>query len=317
MEGMKELCAFNRLAVIGAGTMGLDIAKLFITKECQVVLIDKERDTLEKIELFVRQNWTEEECSRLVIQTDLQRLNDVSLIVEAIPENERLKKKLYKEIEEQLSSEVVIATNTSGIPINQLSSELKYPNRFIGMHFYMPANLIPIVEVIKGNETSTLVVQAITDWLKGLGKIPVVINKDIPGFIGNRLQHAMAREAISLLEKDVASAEDIDVVAQYALGIRLLLNGPFAQRDLNGLDIHLDAASYLYKELDNRTEPSKLLQEKVADGDLGVKTGKGFYEWALPSKEIRKQNSQDLESLVQWMENNNLIGFKHSKRKEG
>ncbi|WP_313893999.1 3-hydroxyacyl-CoA dehydrogenase NAD-binding domain-containing protein [Psychrobacillus sp.] len=306
---------FKQLAVVGAGTMGLDIAKFFIMKECQVVLIDKERESLEKIELFVKQNWSEDECSRLVLQTGLQQLKDVSLVVEAIPENERLKKELYKELEEQLSNEVVIATNTSGIPINKLSSELKFPNRFVGMHFYMPANLIPIVEVIKGNQTSTLVVQEITDWLKELGKIPVVINKDIPGFIGNRLQHAMAREAISLLENDIATAEDIDLVAQYALGIRLLLNGPLAQRDLNGLDIHLNAASYLYRELDNRTEPSKILQEKVFSGDLGIKTGKGFYEWEMPAKEIRQQNNQDLGSLVEWLKNKNLIGFKHSKGK--
>lgn len=307
---MKRMSTFKRLAVVGAGTMGLDIAKFFVAKKCQVVLIDKEPDSLERIELFIKQNWSEDECSRLVLQTGLQQLDDVSLIVEAIPENERLKMELYKELEGQLPNEVVIATNTSGIPINRLSSELAFPSRFVGMHFYMPANIIPIVEVIKGNHTSTQVVEEITDWLKALGKIPVVINKDIPGFIGNRLQHAMAREAISLLENDIASAEDIDLVAQYALGIRLLLNGPLAQRDLNGLDIHLNAASYLYAKLENRKEPSKLLQEKVSAGDLGIKTGKGFYGWELPEKEIRQQNNQDLESLVQWLKEQDLIEYK-------
>ena len=111
-----------------------------------------------------------------------------------------------------------------------------------------------------------------------LDKYPVLLKKDIPGFIGNRIQHAMAREAISLLEEGVATEEEIDMVVRWSLGPRLLFTGPLEQRDLNGLDVHYHIASYLYKDLDNRTEPSKLLSDKVEKGDLGLKTGRGFYE---------------------------------------
>lgn len=163
----------------------------------------------------------------------------------------------------------------------------------------MPASIIPLIELVQGEQTAETTTNEVLKFFRGINKKPVLVKKDIPGFIGNRIQHAMAREAISLLEEGVATAEDIDEVIRWSLGVRLLFTGPLEQRDLNGLDVHMSIATYLYKDLNNRTEPAKLLTDKVERGDLGIKTGKGFYEWDEKERKdvLEKKNSQLLQLM--------------------
>ena len=163
----------------------------------------------------------------------------------------------------------------------------------------MPAHLIPLVEVIQTEHTSEPVIEETMNFLTTLGKTPVRVRKDIPGFIGNRLQHALAREAMSLLGQGVASAEDIDAVVKTSLALRLVFTGPVEQRDFNGLDIHLSIAEYLYPDLENTTEPLEILKSKVAANELGIKTGKGFYDWRDKNiPEIQAKKNQELINLL-------------------
>lgn len=310
----------KKIAVIGAGTMGCGIAQILAQYQYDVHLVDNQPTALKKaqqmiktqLQLFIQQKLLPETSyqttwNHLHFSDSLQSAKDCDLIFEAIPENLSLKQNLYQQLEEIISPKAILATNTSSLSINQLSAKLNRPERFIGTHFFMPASLIPLVEVIPTEKTETSTTEAIQYILTQIGKKPVILQKDIPGFIANRIQHAIAREAISLVEQNVATAEEIDLVTRYSIGIRLLLTGPLEQRDLNGLDIHHDIAQHLYPKLANQHKPSLLLSEKVQKGDLGVKTGKGFYDWSDHSPhEIISQKNKQLLKLLFWLRENNF-----------
>ncbi len=291
----------GKLAIIGAGNMGNAIANLFGSHGWQVVLIDpceeacaksQKRlleDSAARAELQSRLNWSQ----------DLQAARDASVVIEAAPENAALKQDIFRQLEACCSASTLIATNTSGISINQLAAGLSHPERFIGTHFFTPADIIPLVEVVACERTAGITSERIMEMLRSVGKLPVLVRKDIPGFIANRLQHALAREAMSLLEKGVASAQDIDTVAKWSLGIRLALTGPLEQRDINGLDIHHAIAGYLYQDLENRETPSHILSSKVEQGHLGVKSGLGFYDWSTPERRAAlPEKENELRHLV-------------------
>ncbi|OAH59108.1 3-hydroxybutyryl-CoA dehydrogenase [Domibacillus aminovorans] len=295
--------------------MGTDIAQLIVSQHVDVILVDTNKEALNRAKEKMRKqlqflhehHFIEEAADSIIARIHFsEQMQDVKhcwLVIEAVPEKKELKQQIFKELEAVCHSDVIFATNTSGITVSSIAKELTYPERLVGMHFFMPASIIPLVEVIKGNDASEPVLEQVMHFLKKIGKQPVLIQKEVPGFIGNRIQHAIAREAISLLESGVASAEDIDTVVRYSLGIRLLITGPLEQRDWNGLDVHLDIASYLYKDLENRTTPSPLLEEKVYKGDIGVKSKQGFYNWEeenISSIQLRK--NIELLELTKWLE---------------
>ncbi len=289
----------RKLAVIGAGNMGNAIAILFVAHGWQAVLIDPSDSSREKSRerLFAA---LPQSASLLSWEAGLEAAHDAGLIIEAAPENLSLKQEIFTRLEAVCVPDAVIASNTSGISINQLASVLKHPKRFLGTHFFTPADVIPLVEVIACEHTLPTHCDHIMAVLREVGKLPVLVRKDIPGFIGNRLQHALAREAMSLLEKGVASAEDIDTVAKWALGIRLAITGPLEQRDINGLDVHHAITEYLYPDLENRQTPLPLLSNKVGQGHLGVKSGKGFYDWTTPERKAAlKEKDATLRQLVE------------------
>ncbi len=284
----------GKLAVIGAGNMGNAIAALFAAHGWQLVLIDPSEEACERSrQRLLGDSPTGDGLhSRISWSPALEGAHDASLIIEAAPENAALKQDIFRRLEDCCGAHAVLATNTSGISINRLASGLRHPERFIGTHFFTPADIIPLVEVVACEQTAPATSASILEILRSVGKLPVLVRKDIPGFIANRLQHALAREAMSLLEKGVATAEDIDTVARWALGIRLALTGPLEQRDINGLDIHHAIASYLYPDLESRDTPSAILRDKVAQGHFGVKSGQGFYDWQAPGRRASLQEKE-------------------------
>jgi 3-hydroxybutyryl-CoA dehydrogenase len=305
----------KKITIIGAGTMGRGIAQLLAQFYVNVHIVEgnpsilaeakariKEDFVLYKEYHFISEAEIEMALNRISVSVDLEDAKGSWMVIEAIPEVLELKQSLFQQLETICESNTIFATNTSGLSINQISRNLKGKDRFIGTHFFMPAAIIPLVEVIRGDHTSDQVCEVVMKFFRDIQKEPVLIRKDIPGFIGNRIQHAMAREAISLLEEGIASAEEIDKVVRWSLGVRLLFTGPLEQRDLNGLDVHHHIASYLYKDLENRTEPSNLLSEKVAKGELGMKTGRGFYDWTNENHtcSIKSKNIQLLQ-LMNWL----------------
>ncbi|EFF78494.1 3-hydroxyacyl-CoA dehydrogenase family protein [Achromobacter piechaudii] len=299
----------KNLAVIGAGAMGSGIAALFASKGLNIVLIDPMPGALDRARAVIdRQlnvyapDQVQESLARIRMESSLQAASTSELVIEAVPENLELKRGLFAQLDALCPAHTLFATNTSGLSINAIASAVARRDRFVGTHFFTPADVIPLVEVVRNDETSEATVAQVMATLRFAGKRPVLVRQDIPGFIANRIQHALAREAISLLEKGVASAEDIDEVVKWSLGIRLALSGPLEQRDMNGIDVHYAIASYLYKDLENRTEPSDLLKSKVDSGQIGAKSGQGFYTWSPERRErVLREKSAALGELAAWL----------------
>jgi len=305
----------DSVAVIGAGTMGRSIAQFFLQNDVSVSLIDENKQALDDAKIAITQQMNDlrekgiisskHGVKRLQAASSYPEKLEVDVVIEAIPEKLTWKQALFSKLESSCNQETLFATNTSGLSITEIASVLDYPERLIGTHFFTPAAIVPLVEVVKGERTSDETADTIMNMFKKLGKKPVLLQKEIPGFIGNRIQHALNREAISLLDSGIASAEDIDTVVKWSIGLRMALTGPIEQRDVNGLDIHYDIASYLYKDLNNETTPSSLLKEKVDRGEVGLKTDKGFYDWHNINKNhyIQGKNEQLIELIQSMLKN--------------
>jgi 3-hydroxybutyryl-CoA dehydrogenase len=202
-----------------------------------------------------------------------------AFVFEAAPEKLPLKQQIFAELEKLTASDAILASNSSAIPSTDIGRHLKYRERVIGTHFWNPPHLVPLVEVIQNEKTSADVVTRTMDLLRHAGKNPVHVRRDIPGFIGNRLQHALKREAIALLAAGVADAETIDTVIKDGFGARLSVLGSLEQSDLVGLNLTLDIHETLIQHLDRSPGPHPFLREKVKAGKLGMRTGEGFRRW--------------------------------------
>ncbi|MCC6611064.1 MAG: 3-hydroxyacyl-CoA dehydrogenase [Burkholderiales bacterium] len=166
-----------------------------------------------------------------------------------------------------------------------------------GLHFFMPAHVVPLVEVVRGEATDLAVCEALVETMRALGKVPVLVKKDIPGFLANRMQHALAREAFWLVDEGIATPEDVDRAVRYGFGFRFVAAGPILQKDLAGLDIHCAASTMTFPSLNNGAEPARCLRERVAAGKLGVKTGEGFYQWP-PERVVAEKARYDKALLA-------------------
>ncbi|MFQ5711858.1 MAG: 3-hydroxyacyl-CoA dehydrogenase family protein [Candidatus Geothermarchaeales archaeon] len=281
------------VAVIGAGTMGHGIAQVFAQAGYQVRMTDVKEEILQQalnnigsnLRLFVAKGLITERSasdslSRIVGSADLaEAAEHADFVTEAIPENMALKKRVFKELDEICLEHTILATNTSGLSVSEIASATKRPDRVVGTHWWNPPYIMPLVEIVRGAQTSNETVNTMHGLFTKLGKKPVVVLKDVPGFIGNRLQFAMFREAMSLLEGGVASKEDIDMAVKAGIGLRYPIIGPLQTADLGGLDVFLNVSEYLYGDLDRSTKPQALLRKIVEAGDYGAKTGRGIYDY--------------------------------------
>jgi 3-hydroxybutyryl-CoA dehydrogenase len=202
-------------------------------------------------------------------------------VFEAAPEKLPLKQEIFAAIEPLVAPNAILASNSSAIPSTEIGRHLTHRERVVGTHFWNPPHLVPLVEVIQNEKTSAEVVQRTMGLLRQAGKVPVHVRRDIPGFVGNRLQHAMKREAIALVAAGVCDAETIDTVVREGFGARTAVLGPMEQSDLVGLDLALDIAEVLYGNLDRTAGPPAFLRDKVKAGKLGMKTGEGFRKWTV------------------------------------
>src|SRR5947207_13592172 len=202
-------------------------------------------------------------------------------VFEAAPEKLPLKQEIFAAIEPLVAPNAILASNSSAIPSTEIGRHLTHRERVVGTHFWNPPHLVPLVEVIQNEKTSAEVVQRTMGLLRQAGKVPVHVRRDIPGFVGNRLQHAMKREAIALVAAGVCDAETIDIVVREGFGARTAVLGPMEQSDLVGLDLALDIAEMLYQHLDRTPGPHAFLRDKVKAGKLGMKTGEGFRKWTV------------------------------------
>ncbi|GEN73523.1 3-hydroxyacyl-CoA dehydrogenase NAD-binding domain-containing protein [Chryseobacterium lathyri] len=281
----------NNIGIIGAGTMGVGIAQVAATAGCKVVLfdanapqIDKALSGLEKTlqklvdKAKISQEKATEIRNNIVKGEALQDLKDSDLVIEAIIENKDIKTKVFTELETYVSDDCIIGSNTSSISITSLGAELKKPERFIGIHFFNPAPLMPLVEVIPSLLTEKSLPEKIYNLMKDWGKIPVIA-KDIPGFIVNRIARPYYGEGLRIVEENIATPEQVDEAMRTLGNFKM---GPFELMDLIGVDVNFAVTTTVYKDYfyDPKYKPS-LLQQRMAEAKLhGRKTGKGFYDYA-------------------------------------
>jgi 3-hydroxybutyryl-CoA dehydrogenase len=210
-------------------------------------------------------------------------MKDVSFVFEAAPEKLPLKQQLFAELEATTASSTILASNSSAIPSTRIGEKLKHRDRVVGTHFWNPPHLVPLVEVTQNEFTSMDTVRKTMDLLRDAGRNPVHIKRDIPGFVGNRLQHAIKREAIALVAAGVCDAETIDEVVKTGFGARMAVLGPMEQSDLVGTDLTLDIQNVVLADLNRDTEPTAYLKNLVASGKLGMRTGEGLRKWTPES----------------------------------
>jgi 3-hydroxybutyryl-CoA dehydrogenase len=272
-------------AVLGGGTMGADIAAIFLAGGWRVAVVEPDRARWpamqERIARACRQLGASLNPARLTVLGALAEAPwpELSLAIECVPESLALKQSVFAELERRARPDTLLASNSSSFPISEIGRGLATGRRMLGLHFFMPAHLVPCVEVVRGEATDPAVCEAVAGTMRDLGKVPVQVRKDIPGFLANRLQHALMREAYALIEQGLASPEDVDNAVRFGFGLRYLAAGPLLQKDLAGLDVHAAAAATMYPTLANDKAPRACLLDRVAQGKLGVKTGEGFYKW--------------------------------------
>jgi len=279
----------TKAAVIGLGTMGPGIAATLARGGMRVGVYDVSEAQREKAKgamdlaqsVLERMGVPDKRAGQdVVIHDDLGAcLDGVALAVETVPEKADIKAAVFKEIDALVGGDVIIASNTSGIPITTLQAGNSDPGRVVGMHWSNPAHVIPMIEVIAGAETRPATVQWMVETIKGLGLQPVVIKKDVPGFVENRILYALLRECVDLVEKGVIDAEDLDTNVSWGIGYKLSVIGPMALLDVAGLDIYQAVGSYLNKDLCTRADVSPYVTERAAKGELGIKTGSGIYSY--------------------------------------
>ena len=276
----------QNVAIIGGGTMGADIAAIFVAGGWTAHVV--EPDTARRTGLAGR---VAKACGQLGGRYAVERLiaragapevawSGVSLVVECGPEDLAVKRAIFAELERLAAPEATLASNSSSLPISEIAQGLATRARMCGLHFFMPAHLVPAVEVIRGAATDPAVCERLGATMRALGRVPVEVKKDVPGFLVNRIQHAMMRECFALIEQGLATPEDIDAAVRYGFGFRFVAAGPILQKELAGLDIHCAAATTIYPSLCNDATPSRTLRERVTAGKFGVKTGEGFYSWS-------------------------------------
>jgi len=283
----------KKVGVAGGGTMGSGIAQIFAHHGYEVIVSDIEEKLLENTKRIISLNQktlinegllTEEEAHKALTYisytTDKNVFKDADLIVEAIIEKMEIKQNYWLEVEGIAKEDCIFATNTSGLSINGICSKLNNKKRFIGMHWWNPPHIIPLIELIKADDTSEETVQVLKELVDKVGKESVVVLKDVNGFIGNRIQFAVYREALEIVEEGIATIEDVDKAMKYGPGFRYPVLGPFETSDLGGLDTFYYIYSYLFNELSDVKEPTKLQQDMMDNNNLGVKTGKGWYDYS-------------------------------------
>lgn len=306
---MKDI---KNVLICGGGMMGKNIAFVVSSvKEYETTVYDINNVD---VEAGIRQNTkqlvdkgviTEEELaerlSRIHFTQDMdsEGVKNADLVIEAVFESMDLKRETFAKLEERCAEDCIFCTNSSVMSPSEISRELKHRERFVGTHFWNPGHLIPLVEVVKTDATTDDVAQTVMDFMAKIGKKPCLCNKDVPGFIANRMQHALWREAISIVEHGIADAKTVDDAVKYSFGLRLPQLAPMENADMVGTDLTYNIHDYILKDLEDSHEPSPLLTKLRDEGKLGFKSGEGFQTWT--AEEVAASNAALNEYLIRML----------------
>lgn len=288
------MSTLDQIAVVGAGLMGHGIAQVFAAQGHPVRLTDVSQDALNSAKERVRANLSnmvkhgvklgadvEAILRQIDTTTDRQAACDGSaVVVEAVYEDLPLKQRVFAQLDRLCPPTTILCSNTSVISITEIASQAEHRERILGTHFWNPPFLIPLVEVVRAQDSADWCVDAIYDLLARVGKHPVRVHKDVPGFVGNRLQHALWREAFAIIDEGICDPATVDEVIRNGFGLRLPILGPVENADMVGLDLTLAIHNYILKHINAAPTPSSTLQARVKTGDWGFRTGRGFLEWS-------------------------------------
>ena len=299
---MSEL---NRATILGTGTMGPGMGAVLARAGLQVTLFDVKPEALERAQATV--GMVEGVLERLEVpvtdggsiayESDRRAsLDGAEIVLEAIPEQLELKQRVFSEIEDEIAADAIIASNTSGIPVTKLAEGLRHPGRVVGWHWSNPPHLIPMNEVIPGEQTAPEVTAAIQDLTRRIGYQPVTLKKEVPGFVENRVLYAIMRECLALVDEGVIDTEGLDLCVKWGIGYKLAVVPPIQLLDMAGLDIYTSVASYLNASLSNETGVSSTATDLKDSGRLGIKAGGGFFDYT-PDR-VKELGAQRAAALV-------------------
>lgn len=291
-----------RIGVVGGGLMGSGIAQVFAAHGHKVTVFEPNEEVREKIAERVSENLRlvggdPSAAERISVTSNLaEAVGKAQFVTEAAPERLDLKRSIFKDLIRHAAKTAILASNTSVIPIGRIASGLETADRIVGTHWWNPPFLIPLVEVVQAAQTSDTTVASTIELLRSVGKAPAHVRKDLPGFVANRLQHALWREAIAMVAEGICDAATLDDCVKNSFGLRLPVLGPLENADLVGLDLTLDIHRIMMPELDRSDGPNKFLEAQVAAGNLGFKAGKGFRDWT--PEQMQNLRSQLIDHLV-------------------
>lgn len=288
------MTALIKVAVIGSGLMGHGIAQVFAVAGHDVTVIDPNENSLHSVSERIRENLramiahdvqlpdeVDTILKRVHLKTELaEGCRDVAFVTEAVFEDMALKQQIFARLDAICPPEVVLCSNTSVMSITEIASKSRHRDRIVGTHWWNPPYLIPLVEVVRTEDTAVWAAETAFKLLQQIGKRPVHVYRDVPGFVGNRLQHALWREAFALIDEGICDAATVDEVVRNSFGLRLPVLAPVENADMVGLDLTLAIHNYILPYINASPTPSTTLQEKVAQGALGFKAGEGFLSWS-------------------------------------
>jgi len=303
----------ERTAVIGSGTMGAGLVQILAQAGCHVYLVGRSEPSMARCLGRVRDGLLARERSGLLAAEEVDRIlarveattsleraaADVQFALETVVEDLAVKQRIFADLDRLAPRDALLATNTSGLSVGDIAERTAHPERVLGSHFFYPPAVVPLVEVGYGRQTSDETIDTAVAFWSRCGKEPVVCRKDMKGFLVNRLQAALTREAISLVANGVAGPRDVDRALRLGFGLRIPLTGILEQRDWGGLDVHMAASTSIYPTLEDCREPLPYVVEKVARGETGAKAGKGFYDWSGKDVEsLRRRRQEQMLRLV-------------------
>lgn len=299
------MSTFKRVAIMGTGTMGPGMGAVCARAGMQVALFDTSAEALERAKAGYDLAWgvldrletpTVEGGSVTFVSSLAEALAGAEFVMEAIPENLELKQKVYAEYEQHVGPEVILASNTSGIPATKIAANLQHPERVVVMHWSNPPHLIPMIEVVPGEKTSKAVVDATIAVINDVGYYPCLLKKEVPGFVENRVLYAIMRECLALVDEGVVDLEELDLNVKWGIGYKLAVIPPMHLLDMAGMDIYTAVASYLNPDLSNASEVSPTIKALVEQGRLGMKTKGGLFDYT--DEEVGALRAQRGAALV-------------------
>ena len=298
----------KKIVILGTGIMAVGIAAGFLANGHSVILLGRSKERAEsqlgeiaQVTKEINPDWTLESCP--IIFGSITEWNDwqeVIWVIETIKEDMALKKALFADLDHRVPSHIPIGSNSSGFPISKIATNLKTAHRMFNAHYFMPAHIVPLVEVVLGENSDPLMGEAVCKLYREAGKKPVLVRKDIPGFLANRIQHALMREALSLVDAGIATPDDVDTAVRYSFGFRYAAVGPMTQKEISGWEGMAGASIEIWPSLYNVKELQPVMAKLIEDGKYGMKSKEGFRKWTDEEmKEMRRKYSARLKGAFE------------------